>query len=117
MIDRERIEFGDFQTPLALARQVVDLLRSRGLSPSSVLEPTCGLGAFVEASLAAFPSSSVVALDVNAEHVRTTAALARLPSTQDRLQCRVANFFVEDWAETLRTLRKPILIIGNPPWV
>lgn len=117
MIDRERIEFGDFQTPPALARQVVDLLRSRGLSPRCVLEPTCGLGSFVEASLAGFPSSCVVALDVNADHVRKTAALERLPSTHDRLRCRVANFFAEDWTESLRALPKPILIIGNPPWV
>jgi hypothetical protein len=117
MIGRERIEFGDFQTPPVLARQVVDLLRSRGLAPGSVLEPTCGLGSFVEASLTGFSTASVVALDINADYVRKTAALARLPSTRDRLRCRVANFFAEDWNETVRALPRPLLIIGNPPWV
>lgn len=117
MIDMERIEFGDFQTPPALARQVVDLLRSKGLVPGSVLEPTCGLGSFVEASLTGFSTASVVALDINADYVRKTAALERLPSTRDRLSCRVANFFAEDWNETVRALPKPLLVIGNPPWV
>lgn len=117
MTDIERIEFGDFQTPPALARQVVDLLRSKGLVPGSVLEPTCGLGAFVEASLEGFDGSTVVAVDINADYVRKTAGLERLPFTRDRLRCRVANFFSEDWSDTIRSLAGPVLIIGNPPWV
>jgi len=117
MTDAERIEFGDFQTPPALARQVVGLLRSKGLTPKAVLEPTCGLGAFVEASLEGFSTAAVVALDINADYVRKTAALDRLPLTQARLSCRVANFFAENWIETVRALPKPLLVIGNPPWV
>lgn len=117
MTEVERIEFGDFQTPPALARQVVDLLRSKGIVPSAVLEPTCGLGSFVEASLTGFSTAAVVALDINADYVRKSAALDRLPSTRGRLSCRVANFFTEDWKETVRALPKPLLIIGNPPWV
>lgn len=119
MIDeRERIEFGDFQTPPLLARRVVDFLTSRGLKPRSVLEPTCGLGAFVEASLAAFTdSTTITAFDVNADYVQKTAALDGLASTRGRLDCKVANFFAHDWLATLVSLPEPTVIIGNPPWV
>lgn len=115
--ESERIEFGDFQTPPALASQVVALLTSRGLAPRAVLEPTCGLGSFVEASLTGFRESAVFAYDINPDYVHKTAALERLPSTQGRLTCGVANFFAQDWTTTISSLPEPILVVGNPPWV
>jgi hypothetical protein len=117
MTDVERIEFGDFQTPPALASQVVELLRSRGLTPRTIVEPNCGLGAFVEASLEAFPTASILAVDINPDYVSKTTGLRRLTSAQGRLTCRVANFFSEDWKDTLGSLPRPLLIVGNPPWV
>jgi len=117
MTESERIEFGDFQTPPALAGRVMDLLSSRGVAPRTVLEPTCGLGSFVEASLASFRESSVVAYDINPDYVHKTAALDRLPSTQGRLTCRVGNFFTHDWTATISSLPEPVLVVGNPPWV
>jgi hypothetical protein len=47
---RQKVEFGDFQTPLNLARKVCSLLQGLGYAPSSVLEPTCGEGNFIVAS-------------------------------------------------------------------
>ena len=117
MTESERIEFGDFQTPPALAGRVMEFLRSRGLEPRTVLEPTCGLGSFVEASLASFAGSYVVAYDINPDYVHKTAALERLPSTQERLTCRVGNFFTQDWTTTISSFQEPVLIVGNPPWV
>jgi hypothetical protein len=114
----ERIEFGDFQTPPALANRVVQLLSFQGLTPRTVLEPTCGLGSFVQASLSGFrEQAAVVAYDVNPDYVQKTASLKRLSSTQGRLSCHVGNFFAQDWTATLKSLPEPILIIGNPPWV
>ncbi len=116
--ESQRIEFGDFQTPPSLADRVVELLTSRGLVPRTVLEPTCGVGSFVEASLTGFREpAAVVAYDVNPDYVQKTAALNRLSSTKGRLTCEVGNFFVHNWTATLQSLREPILIIGNPPWV
>lgn len=117
MIESERIEFGDFQTPPALAWRVMEFLRSRGVEPRTVLEPTCGLGSFVEASLASFAGSSVVAYDINPDYVHKTSALERLPSTQNRLTCRVGNFFTQDWTTTISSFQEPVLVVGNPPWV
>ena len=44
-------EFGDFQTPIELAKEIVEFLKARGVSPCAVLEPTCGLGSFLVSSI------------------------------------------------------------------
>jgi hypothetical protein len=45
------IEFGDFQTPLDLAKDICALLARQGLEPKVVIEPTCGTGAFLVAAI------------------------------------------------------------------
>ena len=114
-IDFNRIQFGDFQTPPALAARVVELLRDRGLAPRTIVEPTCGTGAFVDAAATVFPDSTVLGYDVNPDHVRTAASSRRV-RTAGRLSCEVANFFEVDWAARLAGLSEPILVLGNPPW-
>jgi hypothetical protein len=47
---KTELEFGDFQTPLTLAREVVytiDSLENYG----TIIEPTCGLGSFLQACI------------------------------------------------------------------
>ena len=67
---RRRIEFGDFQTPIALARAICSLVARSGFSPASILEPTCGTGAFLTAALETFPAvSRVLGFEINAEYV------------------------------------------------
>jgi hypothetical protein len=114
-VEFDRTEFGDFQTPPALARRVVDLLRDRGLAPRTIVEPTCGTGAFVGAASTVFPDSTVFGYDVNPGYVRTAASLREV-GTAGRLTCEVANFFEVDWAARLATMEGPILVLGNPPW-
>ena len=55
-----RREFGDFQTPLTLARDVCALLVRSGIRPKSILEPTCGRGSFLVASLEHFSSAETI---------------------------------------------------------
>lgn len=45
-----RTEYGDFQTPLSLATEVIDLIDELVGTPSRVIEPTAGLGSFLEAA-------------------------------------------------------------------
>ena len=40
MNQNAKIEFGDFQTPLALAKEVCALLVQQGVEADAVLEPT-----------------------------------------------------------------------------
>ncbi len=114
VVSETRKVFGDFQTPPALAIRIVELLRSRGLAPNTVLEPTCGTGAFVHAALDRFPDAVVVACDLNPDHVSATIEAA---GARDRLACEVANVFARDWSSRIASLRTPVLVVGNPPWV
>ena len=108
---RKKIEFGDFQTPEALAHRVCAALRRLGVSPAAIIEPTCGTGAFLRAATAAFAEcSAVFGFDVNPQHVKAAASV-------EKAQVRTVNFFEKDWKGTLDELQSPILVIGNPPWV
>jgi len=44
----QQIEFGDFQTPNSLAKEVIELISNEFSIPDIVIEPTCGLGSFLE---------------------------------------------------------------------
>jgi hypothetical protein len=115
---RRKAEFGDFQTPISLAREVCSLVLETGFQPASVLEPTCGRGSFIQAAMEAFPcASQVLGFEVNYEYVeqaRMTAA--QLPSNAF-VDIRQSDFFLTDWSKIIDVLPEPILIIGNPPWV
>lgn len=40
---KKKVEFGDFQTPESLAKEILGCLASQGILPKVILEPTCGL--------------------------------------------------------------------------
>ncbi|NCU36792.1 hypothetical protein EOM75_12390 [Candidatus Falkowbacteria bacterium] len=50
----DRTEYGDFQTNLVLANKITFHLRSKNISPEVIIEPTCGIGNFIIASLMHF---------------------------------------------------------------
>ncbi len=109
-----RLAHGDWQTPLALATQTVELLASLAATPPrTVLEPTCGTGAFLQAAAARFPKAALHGFDLNPEHVRA----ARRALTGTDATVRQADFFAHDWDSTLAALPEPLWIVGNPPWV
>ena len=108
---KKKVEFGDFQTPDVLSRRVCELLRSSNVSPHSIVEPTCGTGSFLRASAVAFPQCiPLLGFDVNPDHVRAAR-------TVEGAEVRCEDFFQKNWSKTLDSLREPILVIGNPPWV
>ena len=108
---KHRVEFGDFQTRDALARRVCDVLHHLGVSPGSIVEPTCGQGAFLRASVSAFPKCTrILGFEVNPDYVRAAKKV-------EHTDVHCEDFFDKDWPGTLDSLREPILVIGNPPWV
>ena len=56
---KHKAEYGDFQTPLELARDACRLLANRGLKPASIVEPTCGKGSFLAAAAECFEDFQV----------------------------------------------------------
>ncbi len=109
-----KIEYGDFQTPPSLAKRVCGVISRLGFSPSAVVEPTCGKGAFLEAAASAFPQAMLYGCDLNPGHVEV--ARKRLHRCL-RLRIDTADFFAHDWAARLAELEDPVLVLGNPPWV
>ena len=109
---KDQRQFGDFQTPLSLAQAAVGALRRQNVAPRSVIEPTCGEGAFLLAAIEAFPNAErFVGVDLNAQH------LSVLSHQTKRVELIHADFFRHDWDALLADLPQPILILGNPPWV
>ena len=110
-------EYGDFQTPLSLAQRVAMLVRQEETHVSTIVEPTCGVGAFLQATAELFgKSSSYWGFDVNADYVKTAnEVLARIVPSSATVQQR--DFYTINWREFFREQSEPLLIIGNPPWI
>lgn len=110
--------FGDFQTPLNLAREVCALVAQSGFDPASILEPTCGIGAFLQAALETFPHvRRILGLEINPHYVSKAQEVCLSIASQTRVEIHQADFFLTDWPAIMATLPEPILVIGNPPWV
>ena len=110
----KQLEFGDFQTPDELAREVLAAIHQDGFQPRSLLEPTCGRGSFIKAGLDQFPSlQAVVGVDINSIYLNEL----RQNAGDARVRLIEADCFAVDWRELALSLPQPILIAGNPPWV
>lgn len=117
MITKSKIEYGDFQTPRGLADSIVAFLRDAGISPSVIVEPTCGLGSFALAATEGFHAvRQVFAYDIRAGYV---SALRKTLRNANEVRCHVAqqDFFAFNWKEFFAAFRGEILVLGNPPWV
>ena len=67
-----KVEFGDFQTPVTLAREVCALLVRQEVEADLVVEPTCGVGAFFVAAAGIFPKARLDGRDINRGCVEQT---------------------------------------------
>ena len=107
------VEFGDFQTPVELARKVVAVARARGFKPQSILEPTCGIANLLCAAFESFQDvKRAVGIEIQADY----AAQARL-KCGTQAEILHSNFFDLKTRDLLSDFPIPTLIIGNPPWV
>ncbi len=96
-----KIEFGDFQTPLALAEEVCALLVQQGVETAAVLEPTCGVGAFLIAAGAAFSNARLFGWDINPDYVEQTKSALKQSGAGKRASVGVQDFFAHDWEKEL----------------
>ena len=113
-----KIEYGDFQTPLELANLVCQKLGELGVSPDTIIEPTCGIGAFVEASANNFPNSKkIIGIEVNETYLNQIKKRKSAFSNSRRISLEQGNFFDFKWKDLLKGIAGSILVIGNFPWV
>lgn len=116
--NRREVEFGDFQTPLSLATEVCSVVRETGFSPVSVVEPSCGRGTFLKAALDVFPEAThFLGVDRNSEYVQEAKKAMDCVAHDKEIQILQGDFFDIDWPSLLARLPRPVLILGNPPWV
>lgn len=116
-LKHSQIEYGDFQTPFELAKRVCDKLNELGVSAETIIEPTCGVGAFIEASAVSFPSAQkIFGVEVNQVYLNELESRKKQFSTNGRVSLLQGDFFAFDW-KSLLTTKDSLLIIGNFPWV
>ncbi len=109
-------EFGDFQTPRELALAATKVLCRLGIQPRSIIEPTCGRGAFLAAAADSFrKAEAIIGIDINPDHLR--AAKSATNRSGLHVELRQGDFFKLDWKSVVTKTGQPWLIIGNPPWV
>ncbi len=110
-------EFGDFQTPLRLAEQVAKLVFERYSYVKSIVEPTCGLGNFIRASVKANENlESAYGWEINPEYVKSAKDIL-YNTKRVRINIDQKDFFLTDWSLLPEDLSDFVLFIGNPPWV
>ena len=112
-----KIEFGDFQTPLDLAREVCALLVRQAVEVDLVVEPTCGVGAFLVAAAEVFPKARLHGWDINPGHVEQAERALANAGASKRVTIGQQDFFSHDWEKELSAIPGRLLILGNLPWV
>ncbi len=114
----DKWQFGDFQTPNELAECATKLLRQKhNITPDLVIEPTCGKGAFIRASLSEFEYSRIVGFDINKKYVEEAKETLEKYPNSENATVFTEDFFSMDWESFLANFPGHILVIGNPPWV
>lgn len=112
-----KIEFGDFQTPVELAREVCALLVRERVATDLVIEPTCGVGAFLLAAATTFPKARLLGWDINPNYVSEAGNVLADAGVKSRVSLGRQDFFSHDWERELAELRGQLLVLGNLPWV
>jgi hypothetical protein len=116
-IPKAKVEYGDFQTPIKLAERVCQKLIELGVNPDVIIEPTCGVGNFIEASSRLFRSTDkILGVEINAQYVEEIKTRQQLDRDK-RIEIIEADFFQFDWQSQIDKLNGELLIIGNFPWV
>ena len=136
---RDILEFGDFQTPLDLAKEVaivaVNSLANNSLANiKTIIEPTCGLGTFIKALIEieneietevetkikteiGTEVKNIIGWEINPKYVEIAQHYLCINHKAISVSVKEQDFFQVDWSEVNSQMQHPVLFIGNPPWV
>ncbi len=126
---REVVEFGDFQTPFILAKEVAIIIAANSLDNiRTIIEPTCGLGSFIKAFTEIETEFSnknpietsiknIIGWEINPKYVEIAKNNLSVNSKDFLISVQEQDFFQVNWSEINHQLQHPVLFIGNPPWV
>lgn len=124
-VQESRVEYGDWQTNLDLAIRICNLLKNQGIKPDVVIEPTCGTGTFILASMIVFGDTlkEIYGIEIYKPYINQLKhrILEYALKKADTCKCRIClihqNVFDFDFDDLHIDKNKNILILGNPPWV
>lgn len=115
---KKKVEYGDFQTPYDLALKICKTLSLEGVKPNSILEPTCGTGNFLMASIDTFVDCSCFkGFDIKKSYIDGIKETVKMHNNYKNIYLNTGDFFEINWDYELENMPEPILIVGNPPWV
>ena len=113
----QKIEFGDFQTPIELAEIITKKLINLKVEPDIIIEPTCGTGNFLLAASKNFKlATKIVGIEINSaylEKIKSNKILDR----DSRIIIQQQNFFDFLGLNCIDSFQGTILLLGNFPWV
>lgn len=114
-MQRNRGEYGDWQTNYQLAKQVCQLLKESGVNPQTIIEPTCGEGSFIFAALEVFVNiSKVYAIDIYRPYIDI---VEKKKESYVNVEFHIVHEDIFIYDLTKIEVVGELLILGNPPWV
>lgn len=101
---KETIEFGDFQTPIELAKEILSILNTRDYQ--TIIKPTCGLGAFLIACIdmdmeVGIQAKKLIGWEINPEYVTQANQFLRSKTKRAYNLVTERDFFKIDRLEVL----------------
>jgi len=123
--EADRAEYGDFQTNANLANKITSNLSSKGISPEIIIEPTCGKGNLIIASLHNFKQiKHIFGIEIYKPYVWETKFniinffLDNPNNNKPEILISHSSVFDFNFEQLANQYSiNKILIIGNPPWV
>lgn len=123
--EADRAEYGDFQTNANLANKITSNLSSKGISPEIIIEPTCGKGNLIIASLHNFKQiKHIFGIEIYKPYVWETKFniinffLNNPNNNKPEILISHSSVFDFNFEQLANQYSiNKILIIGNPPWV
>lgn len=125
VVQENKVEYGDWQTNFELACRVCLLVKNQGINPDVIIEPTCGTGTFMLASIIVFgvSASDIYGVEIYKPYLNQLKfrfldyALKNPGVIQSKIHLIHQSIFGFNFEDLHIEKNKNVLIIGNPPWV
>lgn len=117
-LELTELERGDYQTPLDFAKVVCEYIKShRGCNPKKIIEPTCGLGNFIDASIDVFDNiEKIYGIEIENSYYKEIVEKFKHKEMINLFNENIFNFNFDVINNSISN-DEELLIIGNPPWV
>ncbi len=109
-----KVVHGDFQTSERLSYDICRFLKTEfDFKPQYILEPSCGIGNFINAAHDVFLPAYSYGIEINEEYA--DLASSRIEKNATIYNADFFNFNLDELSKIFQN--QTTLIIGNPPWV